>query len=99
MRRTGWHGRLAGAARWRFMACSVSILLAVCLLTVGAAGNATETLTLHLVAYVPEKTQVAVGRNGDPFIRTTGTPEDFQLDEWTETYSGIDYKVVCVTYV
>ena len=66
----------------------MSILLAVCLLTVGAAGKATETLTLHLVAYVPEKTQVAVGRNGDPFIRTTGTPEDFQLDEWTETYSG-----------
>ena len=99
MRRTGWHGRLAGAARWRFRAYSMSILLAVCLLTVGAAGKATETLTLHLVAYVPEKTQVAVGRNGDPFIRTTGTPEDFQLDEWTETYSGIDYQVVCVTHV
>lgn len=51
------------------------------------------------VAYAPEKTQVAVGRNGDPFIRTTGTTEDFQLDEWTETYSEIDYQVVCVTHV
>ena len=77
----------------------MSILLAVCLLTVGAAGNAVETLTLHLVAYVPEKTQVAVGRDGDPFIRTTGSPEDFQLDEWTETHSGTVYQVVCVTHV
>ena len=42
------------------------------------------------IMYSPEETPNGVGGMLWYF---------FQLDEWTETYSGIDYQVVCVTHV
>ena len=83
----------------RLLACCASILLAVSMPVLTAGEKTTETVTLHLIAHVPEKTEVGIGKDGAPFLQTTGSPEDLQLDEWMETYSGTDYQVVCVTHV
>lgn len=91
-------GRRPAPGRMPRLLASV-LLASLALAALPAEGKVTETATLHLVAHVPEKTEVEVGRDGRARIETTGDAEDYRLEQWTDVYDGREYKVVCVSCV